>query len=128
MSTPDDELSDARPRVSRRAKVWGWAGAVALLLVVAGYAWFAAQQPVRWKDVGFDIASPTEAEVTFDVYLYTDGDAVCHVRALNESYAEVGVTDVTVSRTDGPEQRLNAVIATTELATTALVNYCEAVE
>lgn len=128
MSTPDDELADARPRVSRRAKAWGWAGAVALLVVVAGYAWFAAQEAVRWKDVGFSIESPTEVEVTFDVYLYEERDAVCHLRALNHNYAEVGVSDAAVRFADGAQQRITTTFVTTEEATTALVKYCEPVD
>ena len=125
MSTSDDELPDARPRVSRRAKVWGWVGAGVLFLVVAGYAWFAAQEPVRWKDVGFRVESPTEVEVTFDVYLYEDTDVVCHLRALNDNFAEVGVSDATVRAADGPQQRITTTFVTTETATTALVRYCE---
>jgi hypothetical protein len=128
MSTPDDELSDARVRVSRRAKVWGWVGAGALLVVVSIYAWFAAQEPVRWKDVGFDILSPTEAEITFDVYLYEANDAVCHLRALNDNYAEVGVTDELVRFADGAQQRITTSFVTTEEATTAVVKYCEEVD
>ena len=128
MSTPEDELPDARTRVSRRAKIWGWVGAGAFLLVVATYAWFAAQEPVRWKDVGFDITSPTEVEVTFDIYFYEDKDAVCHLRALNDNYGEVGVWDETVRAVDGNQQRVTTTFATTEEATTALVKYCEPVD
>lgn len=128
MSTPDDELADARPRVSRRAKIWGWVGAGAFLLVVAGYAWFAAQEPVRWKDVGFSIESPTEVEVTFDIYFYEERDAVCHLRALNDNYGEVGVADETVRFADGAQQRVTTTFVTTEEATTALVKYCEPVD
>lgn len=128
MGTPDDELADARPRVSRRAKVWGWVGVGVLVLVASVFGWFAAQEPVRWKDVGFEIVSPTEAEATFDVYLYKDKDALCHLRALNEHYAEVGVADRLVKRADGNEQRVTATVVTTEEATTAVVKYCEPVD
>jgi hypothetical protein len=128
MSTPEDETSDARARASRRAKIWGWVGVGAFALVVCTYAFFAAQDPLRWKDVGFSIDSPTEAQATFDVYFYSDEDAICHLRALNQSYAEVGVTDVLVQRAAGKEQRVTATIVTTEEATTAIVKYCEPVD
>ena len=59
--------------------------------------------------------------------LYKDKDAVCHLRALNSKFAEVGVADAPVNLADGREQRITATIATTEEATTAVVKYCEAV-
>jgi len=128
MSTPDDELGDARPRVSHRAKAWGWAGVALLVVIASVFGWQAAQQPVRWKDVGFSIDSPTSVTATFDVYIYKETDAVCHLRALNKSYAEVGVTDVRVRFADGAQQRITAPIVTTEVATTAVVKYCEPVD
>jgi hypothetical protein len=138
MSTPEDaalppdavedEANVSPPRVSRRAKIWGWVGVGVLVLVASAFGWQSAQQPVRWNDVGFSVDSPTSVEATFDVYLYKDKDAVCHLRALNDHFAEVGVTDVPVKLADGRQQRITASIATTELATTAVVKYCEGVD
>ncbi|MGC4174542.1 DUF4307 domain-containing protein [Demequina sp.] len=138
MSTPEDpgplpdavedEADVSPPRVSRRAKVWGWAGVGVLALIASWFGWQAAQDPVRWSDVGFQIDSPTKAEATFNVFLYKDSDAICHLRALNSRFAEVGVADVLVKRADGNEQRITASIVTTEEATTALVKYCEAAD
>ena len=134
MSTPDDEAATAEDeasaaprRVSRKAKVWGWVGVGVLVAIASAFGWQAAQNPVRWNDVGFTVISPTSAEATFDVYLYKDKDAVCHLRALNSKFAEVGVADAPVNLADGREQRITATIATTEEATTAVVKYCEAV-
>lgn len=128
MSTLDDETADSPRGTSRRAKIWGWAGVAVLVVIASWFGWGFAQQPVRWKDVGFDISSPTEAQATFDVYIYKDVDVECHVRALNKSYAEVGLTSVTVRRADGPQQRITVDFATTELATTAVVKYCQPVK
>jgi len=136
MGTPDDARPDADEdeavaspkRASRTAKAWGWAGVGVLVLITCWFGWHAAQDPVRWSDVGFSIDSRTEARATFDVYLYKDKDAVCHLRALNAKFAEVGVADVPVRRADGNEQRITGTIVTTEEATTALVKYCEPVD
>ena len=135
MSTPDDaplvpdavedEAGAAPKRVSRKAKVWGWAGVALLVGVASWFGWQSAQQAVRWEDVGFKVVSPTEAQATFNVYLYKNEDAVCHLRALNSKFAEVGVADVKVNLADGREQRVTGTVVTTEEATTAVVKYCE---
>ena len=138
MSTPDDahtvpdaaddEASVAPKRVSRRAKIWGWAGVGLLVAIASWFGWQSAQQAVRWENVGFKIVSPTEAQSTFNVYFYKGTDAVCHLRALNSKFAEVGVADVLVKFSEGREQRVTGTVVTTELATTAVVKYCEAVD
>ena len=129
MSTVDDETADAAPRrTSRRAKIWGWAGVAVLVAIASWFGWHYAQQPVRWADVGYKISSPTEAQATFDVFIYKNVDAECHLHALNKSYAEVGLTSVKVLRSEGQQQRITVDFATTELATTALVEYCEPVK
>ena len=126
MSTPESESeSGALPRLSPRQWVLVAVGLAALIGAVAWYALAVAQEPVRWKDVGFSVTSPTEIEVTYEVYLYTEQDATCVVRALNPRFTEVGVATVEVARADGAEQRLTTPITTTEEATTAQVQYCE---
>ena len=72
-----DEAAGSPKRASRKAKAWGWAGVGVLVLITSWFGWQGAQNPVRWSDVGFSITSPTEAQATFDVYLYKDKDAVC---------------------------------------------------
>ncbi|MCB2412524.1 DUF4307 domain-containing protein [Demequina sp. TTPB684] len=128
MST-DDFLEDDAPtraRLSTRAKWLIGVGLAALTAVSALWAWWIADQPVRWQEVGFNIASPTEASVTYDVFLYSDDAVTCHVQALNVRFAEVGVTTARIDPADGTEQRVTTTMATTEEATTAVVEYCEA--
>src|SRR5690606_15937747 len=124
---PDDvdEPSGAWPRLSRRS--WGLVIlGLAALVAVASYVGFVmADQPVRWRNVGYEIESPTAASVTYDVFLYTDADAVCHLRALNIRFAEVGAATVLVERANGREQRLTTDLITTETANTVVVNSCE---
>ncbi|WP_159449288.1 DUF4307 domain-containing protein [Demequina sp. NBRC 110051] len=125
--SPDDleDVASARPRLSRQGWILSIAGVVALTGVAAWFGLSQASAPVRWQDVGFVIDSPTEAEVTFDVHLYTDEPVVCHVRALSVSYAEVGVAQTTVDPAEGSSQRITLDIATVEQATSAQVNYCD---
>lgn len=126
-SSADDRLDEggsARPQLSRR----GWALVIAGLAVLTAItAWFALEmtsQPVRWQDVGFTVVSPTETEVTFDIYLYTDEPMTCHVHAMNVQYAEVGVAEVDVDPANGDEQRFTLTIPTVEQANSALVRGC----
>ncbi|WP_062379798.1 DUF4307 domain-containing protein [Demequina pelophila] len=130
MGTPNpghDELaSPALPRLSRRSWTLVGLGLAALTAVVAWFAFTLADEPVRWRDVGFAIVSPTEATATFDVFLYSEAGATCTVRALDVRYGEVGVATVEVDRADGAEQRVTATIRTTEEATSVTVQGCVA--
>lgn len=135
MSTPingeteyEDSSAGSRPNLSRKQWVWVSLGLAAMTAIAIIYGLGAAAQPVRWQDVGFTIDSATEATVTFDVYLYSDQDATCHVHALNKQYAEVGVSQLDVARADGVEQRFTLPITTVEEANTALVRHCMPVD
>ncbi len=124
LSADAEEAAATGPRMTRGARI-GTAVAVAVSIGIA--LWLGlpqANQPVRWRDIGFSVTSPTEADATFDVFLYTDAGATCRVRALNSRHAEVGAVDVSVDRADGPEQRLTVPVATVETAATAVVSYC----
>lgn len=120
-----EDIASSRPRLSRKGWVLAILGVCVMTAIAAWFGLSQADQPVRWQDVGFSIDSPTEAEVTFDVHLYSDQAAVCHVRALSVSYAEVGVAEVTVDPADGTSQRITLPISTVEEATSAQVNYCD---
>ncbi|MFW7414475.1 DUF4307 domain-containing protein [Demequina sp. SO4-18] len=130
MSTPTADTREpqdgggARPQLSRAR----WAlVAIGLIVLTAIVAWFAvdsASQPVRWQDVGFSVESPTETEVTFDVYFYSDEPVTCYAHAMNVQYAEVGVGEVDVDPADGDEQRFTLTIPTVEEANTALLRGC----
>ncbi len=126
--TTDDFLEDdvpTRARLSTRSKWLIGVGLAALIGVSALWAWWIADQPVRWREVGFAIVSPAEASVTYDVFLYGDDAVTCHLQALNVRFAEVGVTTASFDPADGSEQRVTTTMVTTEEATTAVVDYCE---
>ncbi len=119
-----DEGAPQRPTLTRLQ--WSLVGAgIAILIGIASWVgWGQAQQPVRWQDVGYEIISPTEVSVTYEVYLYRDEPTTCYLRALNSRYAEVGVATQLVDPADGREQRFTTSMATVEEATTAIVRGC----
>jgi len=86
-----------------------------------------ANEPVRYKDFGFDVVSPERVDVTFEVYMDAGTTAVCTLDALNESYAQVGTVDVTIGPVDVAEARYTVEVATSELATTGIVQSCRVV-
>jgi hypothetical protein len=116
----------ARTRLSTRSRWLLGIGFAALVGLFGLWAWWIADQPVRWQEVGFEISSPNSATVTYDVFLYSDRSVTCHLQALNVRFAEVGVTTAHFDPADGSEQRVTTSIVTTEEATTAVVDYCEA--
>lgn len=129
-SEPSEEWdeSDAPSALPQlKARTWVMVGiGVAALTVVASYVGLKmADQPIRWRDVGFEVVSPYEAKVTYDVFFYTDADALCHLRAVNVRFAEIGASTQEVYRADGEQQRVSATLATTETANTVIVDSCE---
>jgi len=114
-----------RPRLSVGARIAVWA---ALAAAVAVAAWFTVvdtqRDPVSFVDVGFSVTGPEEVEVTFDVSMPPGTGAVCTITALNRSFAEVGALDVEVAPQEARTTRHTATVATTELATTGVVDHC----
>ena len=121
---PADEDAGGR-RVDRRAMAATIAVAIVLTAAASYFGLKAASQDVRWADVGYAIDSPTQATSTFDVYLYTESDATCRIRALNSKFSEVGYVDVPVARSAGRQQRITSTVVTVEPAVTAVVAYCQ---
>jgi len=116
----------ARTALARRL------GLVALVLVaVAVFVWLgfgALRDPVQWRDVGFHVDGATSIDVTFDVTKDPDATATCHVEALSQSYAQVGVTDVEVGPGGARTQRVTVTIPTAETAVTGTVRGCRLAE
>ncbi len=123
----DAEESSARPpRMSRGGRIAVGAATLVFLALASWIGWDQSQKPVRWRDVGYSIVSPTEASTTFEVFLYSDADATCRLRALSKTHAEVGIADVLVRRSNGAQQRFMTTLTTVEEAVTVVVAYCEA--
>lgn len=125
---PWDESDDVRPRpkLSVGARI---AVALALAAGVALAAWFTIvdtqRDPVTFTDVGFSVTSAEAVDVTFDVSMPPGTEAVCTVTALSKNFAEVGAVDVEVGPESERTTRHSVTVATTELATTGLVDRCD---
>ncbi|OLT55351.1 DUF4307 domain-containing protein [Cellulosimicrobium sp. CUA-896] len=104
------------------------AAAVVGLAVVVVIGLRLASEPVRHDMVGFDVEGPERIEVTFDVSMAPGTTARCTIDALAESYAQVGTVDVTVGPVETLESRWTVGVATSELATTGVVESCRVVE
>jgi hypothetical protein len=111
----------------RRRRLGLIAVAVVGLAVAVWIALNVAGQPVSWKDVGFHVEGPRATDVTFEVTKPAEATVTCLVKALSESYAEVGVRIVTVGPADQASQRVTATVQTTELAVSGTVDRCDLV-
>ena len=105
-------------------------GVLAGALAVAWAAWaaFSVDRPPTWTDIGFDLVDDSTTRVTFDTRFAADAPAgttaVCTLRALNRSFAEVGRLDVRVRRGERPVVRTTATLRTSERAVTGTVKEC----
>jgi len=119
-----DEPDASLPRLTARAWIAVGAGIALLVAVAAWVGLRMADQPVRWRDVGYSVDSPFAATTTYDVFLYTDEQVLCHVRALNVQFAEVGAAEQRVDPANGAQQRFTTPVTTTETANTVVVDSC----
>ena len=126
MSTPP--AGRYGPAPTARTTTWRRLGLVVLVLAaLAVLSWVGIatlRDPVQWRDVGYHVNGATSIDVTFDVTKSTSATATCRVRALSQSYAEVGVTDVPVGPGTTSTQRVTVTVPTSETAVTGTVQTC----
>ncbi|MBU4215854.1 MAG: DUF4307 domain-containing protein, partial [Actinobacteria bacterium] len=79
-------------RLRRRLTIAAVGLVGALVLALGGwYAWDTFTDPVQWEDVGFHVNDARSIDVTFDVSKAASATVTCRVRALSQSFGEVGV-------------------------------------
>lgn len=122
------------PRRERRIGPRGWIGIVlaVTLLTAVFVVWvvLARQSAPTFKNIGFEVVSEARATADFELTKRPEDVVTCAVEALNQEYAVVGWSEVTVASV--PEDRLSdagtsahrAAVRTTNLATTAVVDSC----
>lgn len=90
--------ASAQRRKRNRLLIWA---VLAVAVVATGvFSLFAGTPAVSSKDVGFRIEGPSLARVDYEVTKDPATTAQCAVQVLNESYAVVGWTVVTIPATD----------------------------
>ncbi|MFI7481110.1 DUF4307 domain-containing protein [Kocuria sp. M1R5S2] len=137
VSTDSPDLLRTRYGTGRSAHRFGprgWAGLAVLgtLLAAAVAVWIlsAQQREPTFQDVSFEVLSEARATADFELTKRPDDVVTCAVRALNEDFAVVGWTEVTIGAV--PAERLGeggtsshrVALRTTNLATTAGVESC----
>lgn len=116
--------AERRRRVRLTAVVAAALGLLALVWV--GSSLFAVQ--VRTQDTGFVVVDEQTVEVSFLVSKPPASRVQCRVRALSPSFAEVGVRDVQVGPSADDTVAVTTRLATSEPATTGLVQRCRLLE
>jgi hypothetical protein len=112
-----------------------WFAVAALALAVAFVAWIttsATSRTLDWKDVGFEISSPTRASVTFQLTKDPEDTVECAIQVLSEQYAVVGWRTVVIGPQDEsgsglPSDRTryyDVALRTDELGVNGGVNSC----
>jgi hypothetical protein len=76
--------------------------------------------------VTFEIKSPSRAEITFEIYKPADRAAICQIRALDVSHAEVGSKEVRIPPGEGSKQ-VKESLDTSGQATSVTIQYCNLV-
>jgi hypothetical protein len=124
-SRPTDRYGDHGRKLSRPLRIA--LAVTGIGLAVALVAWLAisaTDQPVHWQDVAYTVRADGTVLFTFDVSMTPGRSAVCTVRALSPSSAEVGRRDVRVGPSSRQVIRATAVIRTSERAVSAQVKAC----
>jgi hypothetical protein len=137
---PMDSLANRYGRSQRTGPTfwarWGrWVAVAALVLAVGFVAWITASATSRnldWKDVAFDITSPTRASVTFQLTKDPEDTVECAIQVLSEQYAVVGWRTVVIGPQDEsgsglPSDRTryyDVTLRTDELGVNGGVNSC----
>ncbi len=112
------------PARRRRAVVAAVVAAALGLGTVIWSAFGVVTVPVRTQETGFTIIDDAAIELSFVVAKAPSAVAQCRIRALNPSFAEVGARDVLIGASEFGSVQVTARIATSERATTALVQDC----
>lgn len=116
--------------LARRHKRWLIWFALASAVVVTGvFSIFAGTPEVSSKDVGFSIEGPAVARVDYEVTKDPGATAQCAVQVLNQSYAIVGWTVVTIPPTnsqsvDGGTSSHSTTVRTESQGVSGGVNAC----
>ena len=118
-----------RTRASSRTKrVFAIAVAGVFALVLSAWVVWAAldgdSANIEFRDVAHEIVDDSLVNVTWQVTAEPGSDVTCAVKAMNESFTDVGWKVLDLGPTDERTRTLTVDVRTTELAVTGLIYRC----
>jgi hypothetical protein len=123
-----DERYGRTPENRRRTKIFGWtaAGGFAAVLV-AWLVWggvFEGVDKVVALDIGHQILSESEIEVTFQITEDPGEEVTCALQAENETYSVVGWKIVELPASEQRTRQFTEIVRTTEPSANGLIYRC----
>ena len=103
------------------------AGTIAILLGCALAVWFALASTVgkpTWTDLSYHVLDDRTVDVTYLVSRPVGRDVTCAIRALDRSFATVGLVEVHIPGSDASSVRRTTRVRTTSRAVTGVVRSC----
>lgn len=103
--------------------------ALAAILVI-GFLYFAAMVAIRGanevktQDLGYEIVSSEQAQVSFSVTSPIDGRVRCAIQVLNQSFAVVGYKETSLAVRANTAENRQISVNTIELGVSGLVDKC----
>lgn len=130
MTTPPDAPpTTASTGLSQRT--WWVVGTVLVLVASAIAVWFAVAATagrVHWTLTGFDVVSPSQVDVRFDITRDPTREVVCTLEAQDEFHTVNGRTDVRVPAADASPSRHIESVRTASPSVTGYVDSCRYAE
>ena len=118
-------------RTTRSANPTRWvavASAVTFVLVFAAWLWWGgllgAPAQFEARDIGHEIVSPSEVQVTWQFTVEPGTAAKCAVQALNKQYGIVGWVVVDLPPSDDLTRSITESVRTAEPAVNGLIYRC----
>jgi len=123
-----DERYGRTRATSRTRRVIAIVVAAAFALVLGAWVVWAAldgeSASIEFRDVGHEIVDDTALSVTWQVTADPGSEVTCVVKAMNESFSDVGWKVVQLPVSDQRTRVFTEQVLTTELAVTGLIYRC----
>jgi hypothetical protein len=118
------------PRPAPGTGRWWVIGTIGCTIGVALAVWLGLANSlgkVTWTDTGYDVVDQRSVRVEFDVHRPAGEAVTCRLKALDTSFGVVGVLDVQLPASQERSVHREAVVRTTSLAVTGVVDTCSPV-
>ena len=115
------------PRPAPGTARWWVLGTIGILLGCAMAVWFGLASTVgrpSWTVVGYRVIDDRAVDVTYLVNRPAGRDVTCLIRAMDQSFATVGLLEVHIPASDASSVRRTTRVRTTTRAVTGVVKSC----